>query len=339
VRDLVIVITDLYLPGDAGGAAGAGVRCPGLERAARFAEQTVLQAGWGAWLARRLGRAELADVAPACIAAAVMPAATGAATPWIATPLHLSAAVTAARLELRGILRLTDEELAQLAERFRTEFAPDVTLTALAAGEFLLTARGVDPQPQSEPARCVGYDPAQRLARGAGAAPLRRLYAEIEMWLHGQALNEARVRRGALPVTTLWPWGAAGRSIRPEQRAPAEPWFALGADAYVDGLAQLCGMRSLALPQRLTDGLAAAPAAVAVLILEVGRQLQQDWQSTPGEALAHLDERFIAPALALLRRGGLASLTLAANDRLLSLRPRSHLRLWRRARAGLGGLG
>ena len=33
---------------------------------------------------------------------------------------------------------------------------------------------------------------------------LRRLLAEIEMWLHAQPLNERRSRRGAASVTGLW---------------------------------------------------------------------------------------------------------------------------------------
>jgi hypothetical protein len=37
---------------------------------------------------------------------------------------------------------------------------------------------------------------------------LRRLGAEIEMWLHDHPINDARRRRGELPVTSLWLWGA-----------------------------------------------------------------------------------------------------------------------------------
>jgi hypothetical protein len=56
------------------------------------------------------------------------------------------------------------------------------------------------------------------------------------------------------------------------------------------------------------------------------------------EGLARLDERFIAPAVAALRSGSLARLTLIANDRALTLGRRSALRVWRRARAPLEAL-
>jgi hypothetical protein len=39
---------------------------------------------------------------------------------------------------------------------------------------------------------------------------LRRLGAEIEMWLHDHAVNDARGRRGEPPVTALWLWGGGG---------------------------------------------------------------------------------------------------------------------------------
>jgi hypothetical protein len=58
--------------------------------------------------------------------------------------------------------------------------------------------------------------------------------------------------------------------------------------------------------------------------------------STFLEALRALDERFIGPALTQLRRGDLERVTLIANDSALQVHRRSALKLWRRARAGLG---
>src|SRR5207248_624558 len=73
--------------------------------------------------------------------------------------------------------------------------------------------------PPPEPARWAGGDVAVALPRGAAAAPLRRFLSEVEMWLHAQELNDTRRRRGAPPVTTLWPWGATGGPEPPERRA------------------------------------------------------------------------------------------------------------------------
>ncbi|HEY0768267.1 MAG TPA: hypothetical protein VGD47_09955 [Steroidobacteraceae bacterium] len=342
MREIVIVIADLYLPlgaDDAPIAAGASWGpVPGIEYAGRFGERAALTQGWREWLAHSLGREDLAGVAPACIAAAAadvvphgpspaaanMAGATG--TTWIATPLQLTAGASRLHLDQRGILRLPRAQLTQLAAAFHDTFASSgFTLTPLSCGEFLLETPGIAPVSTTEPARCAGGDVAQALPQGPGAAPLRRLLAEIEMWLHGQALNEARVRRGEPPVTTLWPWGATGRAVRPERRAARATLLAFGSDAYLSGLWHLQGSVCRALPERLEDVLTDAHASFAVLVV----------QCTPGESLGHLDARFVSPALQALRRGEVAKVTLIANDMRVTLRRRSHLRLWRRARAGL----
>jgi hypothetical protein len=84
-----------------------------------------------------------------------------------------------------------------------------------------------------------------------------------------------------------------------------------------------------ALPQRLEEVLADEPTCGVVLVL------QTDSHYTLAQALARLDERFVSPALKALRRGEVSSVTLIANDTRVTLRRRSHLRLWRRPRAGL----
>ena len=332
-----MVIADLYLPHGANGAGGAVPGAvPGIESAGRFGERAALQHGWREWLAHALGREDLAGAAPACIAAAAAevapagPPAGAVGTPWIATPLHLAAGAARLYLDHRGVLRLPRAELAALAAAFQDTFAVSgVMLTPLPSGEFLLRTAGIAAVATTEPARCVGTDVAEALPRGAGAAPLRRLMAEIEMWLHGQPLNEARVRRGEPPVTTLWPWGAEGRAVQPERREGGATLRAFGSDPYLSGLwhlqSDVCG----ALPERLEDVLADEPACGVVLVL------QTDRRHTLAQALAHLDARFVSPALKALRRGEVSSVTLIANDTRVTLRRRGYLRLWRRPRAGL----
>jgi hypothetical protein len=343
VREIVIVIADLYLPHGANGAAGAvAAAVPGIESAGRFGERAALQHGWREWLAHALGREDLAGAAPACIAAAAAEVAPGGpparaiGTPWIATPLQLTAGAARLYLDHRGVLRLPRAELAALAAAFQDTFAVSgFTLTPLSSGDFLLRTPGIAAVATTEPARCAGTDVAEALPRGAAAAPLRRLLSEIEMWLHGQALNEARVRRGEPPVTTLWPWGAEGRAGQPERREARATLRAFGADPYVRGLWHLQADVCRALPQRLEDVLADEHACGVVLVLEVGLELQTDRRYTLAQSLAHLDARFVSPALKALRRGEVSSVTLIANDTRVTLRRRSHLRLWRRPRAGL----
>jgi len=344
VRELVIVIADLYLPRSADAAAPAAAArfpaVPGIEALGRFGQRAWLAPGWREWLAGWLGRADLAGVAPACVAAAALPAAevtaTEPVTRWIATPLQLTAGLASVHLDLRGILRLPATELASLAADFgRTFGTSGFSLAPLATGELLLGTCGIAAVETLEPARCAGADLSQALPRGPAAAPLRRLMAEIEMWLYGLPLNETRRLRGAAPVTALWPWGAAGRIVRPVggPRQVAPPAF--GRDAWLEGLWRLQGSACRALPQDLHEVLAAARAERTVLVVEGGAELQRADHGSLADAVARLDERFVSPALQALRRGELTALTLIVNDARTRVQRHSLLKFWRRPRAGL----
>ncbi len=325
VREIVMVITDLYLAAEDGASALAGVRLPGIEQLARFGTRTPVGAGWRSWLAQHLGRADLAAAAPAAVAAAAVAAAPSPSrSQWIATPVHLSAGLSRVHLDHRGILRLEPQARAHLAASFAATFASSgLALVPLPCGEFLLRAADIEAVPVTEPERCTGADISAALPQGMAAAALRRTAAEIEMWLHGQPTASA--------ANALWLWGAQGAGAPRAPRLPASALRAFGADAYLDGLAQLQGARCEPLPHEL-DGVLGAPGAEAVLALRVGAELQNDMVSF-AEGLGRLDARFIAPALAALRAGGCGRLTLIANDTLLSMRRRSTLRRWRRARS------
>jgi hypothetical protein len=236
------------------------------------------------------------------------------------------------------LLRLAAPEQALLAADFQRTFgSPGPTLVPLASGGFLLETPGMDAAVTSEPARCAGGDVAAALPAGSAAAPLRLLSAEIEMWLHGQPLNEARARRGEPVVNALWLWGADGRKVRPQPRAAVEVELAFGADPWLQGLWHLRGSRCQRLPERLEEVLAATDARRAVLVAEAGQEMQRADAGSVAEAVARLDARFVSPALAAVRGGALTSMTLVVNDTRATVRRSSRWRFWRRRRAGLAG--
>jgi hypothetical protein len=339
VREIVIVIADLYLAPGAAGAVAAAAAVPGIATLGRFGVRTRLARGWRDWLARVVERTDLADVAPACVAAAALPpaqAAVGeAVTSWIATPVQLTAGLARVDLDPRGILRLPPPELSALAAEFGRTFATSgFTLTPLPSGELLLRTPGIAPAETTEPARCTGVGVQQALPRGPAAAPLRRLIAEVEMWLHTLPSNEDRRLRGQPPVTALWPWGATGRIVHPVRIKNDAVAAAFGRDAWLEGLWSLQGSACGALPQHLAEALD-APWERCVLVTEGGGELQRAAHGTLGDALARLDGRFVSPALQALRRGKLSAVTLVVNDTQVRVQRHSLLKLWRRAGAGL----
>jgi hypothetical protein len=265
VREIVIVISDLYLaPAPSGrspslaqgqldslpGTPATGA-FPGIEHVARFGGRTALEGGWRPWLARWLGRGDLANVAPGVIAAVgvvpppagtspaagvasaaaagVVPAAAerpSDSTAWIATPVHLIAGLTSLHLDRRSILRLPPADLESFAQDFNRTFGDSaLRLTPLAAGDFLMQGPATLTAATTEPARALVADLEASLPKGNDAKALKRLGAELEMWLHAHPLNETRRRRGELPVSTLWLWGGT-----PAQ-AGQTPVLAAGASA------------------------------------------------------------------------------------------------------------
>ena len=340
----MIVIADLYLHSDelsGEPAAGPGALA-GLDYAGRFGERERLARGWREWLARWLGRGDLAGVSVAAVAAAAVAAGAEAAVRWIATPVELVAGLTRLHLDRRGIVRLAPEEQAALADAFHETFAGSgLILQPLSDGQFLAVTPGIAPVATTEPARCAGG--ALVVPQGASAAPLLRLMGEIEMWLHGVALNRARAARGERQVTALWLWGAAGGTLPPApSRRPATTGVAadgathvFGSDAFVAGLLHLDGRALRALPQRPAALFAEAHTARAAWVVELAAEAPTEGPWVLSTAAAGLEGRLIGPALEALRNGSLKRLTLIANDTRIALGRRSGMKRWRRPRAGL----
>jgi hypothetical protein len=342
-----MIITDLYLGQVARGAPVApdGTEAmPGIEHVTRFGARRRLAGDWREWLARWLGREDLAQSAPASVAAAplAIPAAAAAGmaaaapTRWIATPVQLVAGLSSVHLEPHGIVRLTPPERAALCAAFARTFGEsDLRLRPLSGGDFLMETPGIAPLPTIEPARCLGMQVGPHLPRGATAAALLRLTTEIEMWLHGEPLNAARQARGLQPVTQLWLWGSVGSAAPVPVATTAAAELAFGEDAYLAGLWHLQGAACRALPQQLDPLLQPGGAARAVLGVEAGGELAGHSEWRLETALAALDARFVSPALRALEAGVLGRLRLVANDTCVSLTRRSALKRWRRRRVPL----
>ncbi|MGH8210760.1 MAG: hypothetical protein ACRETD_13065, partial [Steroidobacteraceae bacterium] len=245
-------------------------------------------------------------------------------------------------------------------------------LKPMTSGEFLMQGPSTLSATTTEPARALVTDLGASFPKGSDAAVLKRLGAELEMWLHAHPINEARGQRGELPVSMLWLWGAGvtlpgGGATRPGGSAmsssggtahlsrayvstPASQHgsvdgaqhatrdLAFGSDPYLAGLWHLHGAESRPLPDQLTDLFGDPHAHRAALVAEVAPLLHSNPHWTVFEALAELDRRFVSPALAALGQGTVERIVLVANDRQLLIRRADRLKLWRRTRSGIAGL-
>jgi hypothetical protein len=327
---LTVVLADFFP--DAAALAAAGERLaplPGLEALLRYGRQTRSDDDWRGWLAHSLGRAELANVPPAQVAACALPDAPAGAL--FATPVHLLAGIDHLRLHPAGLLRLEQAEGAQVAECFATVFGASGWRLLPLAGSFVLQGLA---QPADSGARekTAARDPARWLganvaAAFAGTAPaLRSAAAEFEMWLHEQAFNRQRVARGALPLNSLWLWGGGAATTVAARELPARPATQLqGHDPFVAGLCAACGLPAPGAATRLEQlEFTAGSHALAVVSAAAC-----DPRDAP---LARIERDWLVPALAALRERRLARLQVHVGTRVLTLQPGSLRRFWRRAR-------
>src|SRR4030095_13543732 len=171
-----------------------------------------------------------------------------------------------------------------------------------------------------DPARILGASISEALPAAADSPALRRLGAEIEMWLHDHAVNRERAGRGQLPISALWLWGggvaresvsarfeAETQSTQLADTVPASairgaavlaatarppPGVAFGRDPYLHGLWRLTGTSAQALPTNFEDVLGHTGRR-AVLVLELSQMFDthRDW--TMRDALADADKHWI----------------------------------------------
>lgn len=342
MREIVIVISDLYLePSDGADVSGASASgMPGLEHLARFARRSPLADGWRAWVARWAALPQYAAAPPASVAAAPLAAELVNRVVWLATPLHLIAGLTRLHLDRRSLLRLTRVEAEDLVASFREVFrGSGFDLHPLATGELLLSGPpGAARSRTTEPARMLLIPVAEALASGDGAPALRRLSAEIEMWLHGHPINARREARGAPLIGTLWPWGGGAQALAPPLAAHVVPDPAYGSDSYVRGLWRLAGGETRPMPVDWRTVVGEGRAGRALGVVEVAELLQTEasWHLT--DALREIDRKLVSPSLEALHRGALDRFALLANDRCLLVAAADRWRLWRHGRSALAGL-
>jgi hypothetical protein len=368
VEEVVIVISDLYLTSAAEAASIRRVELPGLGHIARYGTGHPLQQDWRPWLAGWAGHARLADEAPATIASAasrsLLPNVEDCMV-WLATPVHFVAGLSSVHLDARGLLQVEQGARQALAAEFNAVFTESgFRLEALASG-FLLTGPRTSQVSIVDPARLIGASIDEALPAASDAPTLRRLSAEIEMWLHNHPINEERLRRGRLPITALWLWGGgiARESVTAHLEAETQgtqladtvpasairgpallaatasppPGLAFGRDPYLHGLWRSAGASAQPTPDDFEEVLA-RPGRRAIIVLELSQAFDSHRDWTIRDALAEADQRWIMRALAALRRGDIARVTVVANDHRLSLGPRDRLKLWRMPRPALTAL-
>ena len=181
---------------------------------------------------------------------------------WLcADPVHLRFHQERIILADAGAFDLDDAEAQALVASLNSEFA-DIGQFHVATSRrwYLRLNSAVDHA--VEPISAV----AGRLVDGELSdknSPLTRWLNEVQMFLHGHPVNEARQNEGKPAINSLWLWGTG--SLETIER-PA--FDAVSADhPLAIGLARACGLSPQARPASLDALLASSPADSSQLVV------------------------------------------------------------------------
>jgi hypothetical protein len=309
MRRLTLILSDLYLPEEAQRGAVPAMRVlPNLEWLLRFSASPERIGDWRPWL--------LAQVDPGSNP-------EGADTSWLATPVALEARLDHVRLLDRGLLRLEESERVSCREEFARVFGMQYHLQDGGERAFFLSGLPAAGMYTVDPARLLGTEIGPALP-GREASELRRLWTEIEMWLHGAAFNDVRERAGKRRVSALWLWGANAKP--PRARTDAVYY---GGDPTIAALGRLAAQHAHD-PKQLSQVDSDKPHVVVEFAALTGG---------PHESLEALDANWFAPAKSALATGDIQELELVVNDRRFHIGARPQWKFWRRRQPWLTSLG
>lgn len=184
------------------------------------------------------------------------------------------------------------------------------------------------------PSAVEGLPIGQRLPAGEQGRDWHRVMNEVQMLLHGSAVNRRRAEEGRPTVSSLWFWGGG--------ELPAslpEPCLSrvFGDDPLLAGLARHRGVTLDAAPADARAWLAGLGPREAwreeVLCLDVLDRARREGGEVWWAALQGLERDWIAPLVDALRGGRLDSLMLDDTEgRWFRLTRASLWRWWRRRR-------
>ncbi|HET9042812.1 MAG TPA: regulator [Burkholderiales bacterium] len=326
-----VAVPDLFWPDAARAHETRGDRLPALEALVARGRRTIGRSpGLEAWLLARWG---LADAGPAPYALLADGGDPGEAWWLCAEPCHM-------RVNLDHLVPLdaTHFDLARaeadaLVESLNRHFAAaGLGFVPLRPERWYV--RSAEPLDAAAPPLAAARGQRLDSPAGRGNAPFNALTNEIQMVLHGHAVNEAREDRGAPPINAVWLWGG-GRLQRPPARAFAR---VRSAGPLAAGLAAASGGAVLPLPDDGVHWLQSAPGeGVELIVLEQLRApASYGDAATWTQRLAALERDWFAPLRAALRAGRIGMVTLhavGAGGALDVETTRQDLRFfWRRAR-------
>ena len=223
---------------------------------------------------------------------------------WMhADPIHLRVHGDRLILADASSFSITADEAREFVEALNSHFAAEGVLFVAPSPQRWYLRLAVEPRMRAIPtAEMAGRSIEPFLPSGADGAHWRRFFNEAQMVLHGLARNAAR---GALPVNSVWLWGA-GRT-RPLTSAYDVVWSDHPLPAGL-AMASSAAMRPLpdAGASLLRETSFKTPLIVATSLPATAYGDLAGWR----DAITALERTWFAPLLAGLKGAALETLTL-----------------------------
>ncbi len=335
MKNVHVLIPDLFLPQELAKEVCAGLELPALETILARSQSAPLPAAtMEAWLCTVFGAADGA-IAPITLHGdGIDP---GAAYWLRADPVHLN--LQRDQLILQSDVRLSADEAAQLCASMNHHFAADgLKFFAPHPQRWYLQLENTPDVLTCPLAQVSGRGIRTKLPQGPDATRWHRVFHEVQMLFFEHTVNLAREARGELPVNSIWLWGGGRAGARLNQ-----PYRQIWSDNdLVAAFARQAGVTHAAMPDDIAAALPETDGEILLYWDSLQLALQyadlQAWRSS----LQLFEEYIAAPLLSALRTGQIAQLTLdvvqtedAQNSRASQrfvLSRNSLWKLWRRRR-------
>ncbi len=229
---------------------------------------------------------------------------------WLrADPVHLK--LEGGRLVLAGsgVFSISQQEAESLADSLNAHFSGDgLVFYPLRPDRWYLRVQRAPALETTALPDAAGRSIDALLPRGSDAPAWRAHLNEMQMLLHGHAVNDARESAGVLPINSVWLWG--GGSIGDSVTAPCDAVWS--GDPFATGLALAARITAHPLPADAAELLrAGASSAVNLIVLDQLRAAAQygdahGWR----QALQQLERDWFAPLLEALMQEGVGMLSL-----------------------------
>lgn len=330
MKNIHIVISDLFLPADMVAQTCADLELPALETLLARAQPQELKTGaLEAWLGEAFG---VDDQSIAAITLRAEGLEQGAYCWMRADPVHLH--LQRDQMILQSDIPVNAEEAEQLCANLNTHFAEDgLHFLAPHPQRWYLRLDHVPDMATRPLSQVAGRNIHPHLPKGADALKWHGVFNEIQMFFFEHPVNQAREARGELPVNSVWLWGEGEAVMN-----LAQPFSMVYGDSpLADAFAHAAAIPHGALPDDESAWLAQQGETALVVWDEMHRAIQRgdlhEWRAS----LQRFEQRCAAPALAALRGGRIAQITLDvlngdAAQRFVLTRPGAW-KVWRRPKS------